>query len=282
MGSNKKLKAKALNLLKDFTCEYLHDNINELANFSFWDIAGNPKYDGTCTPNSLSTFDGDRTKIVYAIERIIYNDDLFSKNSNFVLGQNITGDTINTFNTLFGGRKNYRDSVLKKFGENAKSIYSENEKNDFYHIYQSLGNFTLLPCKTLCGVSINSYRGLHSEWKDFFYPFICYLKKTYQIKDFNSYSDKNLYELSLLRKENDFFFENIDFDKFIDIFVLNNYEKLELPEYLKRVQLYDSEKNRNIALVTKANNFIKNRSKILINNLKKKLDETDFPKEYLN
>ena len=266
---------EAKELFLRFRDKYLHGNIDELANFSFWEISGDSDFDGTCFEKYSPKFDGDKTRIIYAIDRLIYNDKNLP-NFSEPFGVNYSGETINTFNTLFSSRKNWRETILKKFNlEERKSIFAENATDDFYHIYQRLGNFMLLPCKTLCHISINSYRGVHPEWKDYFYPFMTYLEKSYEVKDFNFYSDKSLYELSLLRKENDFFFAENSFNNFMELFDLQNFNSLELRKYLKRTELFESAENREIALdyVKKAKEFIKNRTEVLLDKLKVNLNK---------
>lgn len=52
-------------------------------------------------------FDGDRTKIVYAIDYLLYDNLPEFKIPGYTLKSeyNYTGETINTFNTLFSGAK---------------------------------------------------------------------------------------------------------------------------------------------------------------------------------
>ena len=73
---NPEFTEKARKLIIQFRDEFLHGNINELKDFSFWKIAGNSKYDGTCTTWTLGKFDGDKTRIVYAIDYLLYVDEI--------------------------------------------------------------------------------------------------------------------------------------------------------------------------------------------------------------
>ena len=94
-------KDQALEILKRFKKKYLHNNIEELKDFSFWYILTDEEFNGVSFDGNK--FDGDRTRIVYAIDKLLYDE---KKIPNFTLGPkgNYTGYTINTFRTLFGNR----------------------------------------------------------------------------------------------------------------------------------------------------------------------------------
>ncbi len=82
------------------SCYTLYD-IEELKDFSFWYILTDEEFNGVSFDGNK--FDGDRTRIVYAIDKLLYDE---KKISSFTLGPkgNYTGDTFNTFRTLFGNR----------------------------------------------------------------------------------------------------------------------------------------------------------------------------------
>ncbi|MBR0100347.1 MAG: hypothetical protein IJP90_11630 [Treponema sp.] len=207
-------------LVLRFRNEFLHGNIDELANFSFWTIAGNPSYDGTCTPNSLGKFDGDKTRIVYAIDRLLYSDLC----KNFILGKDITGDTINTFRTLLGNRFSFWGNKEIEVEENFNfSSKLKQYRNDFFFTYQTIGNFYLLPCKTVKRQSINTFRGDNKRptaWFDYFDLFLNNLKERLPLKEISNKND----DFQILLNENRHFFNiEMDFKKFIDIFYLKDY-----------------------------------------------------------
>ena len=87
----------------------------ELQDFCFWDILTDENFN---TEHDETKFDGDRTKIVYAIDYLLY----YKKGlPDFSLGDKAkySGDTICTFNTLFGSLP-LRKYVTSKFNFSAK------------------------------------------------------------------------------------------------------------------------------------------------------------------
>ena len=142
---------EAKEIVRRFIDKYLHGNIDELKTFSFWNILADDEFNGGL--KNGNSFDGDRTRIVYAIDYLLYHD----KIPNLTLGdpkdnKDYSGDTINTFRTLFGNRFQY---VMKKNGEEIveeKFKFSPEQidlKNDFFRVYQRIGNFYLLPNTTI-------------------------------------------------------------------------------------------------------------------------------------
>jgi len=67
------MSSNELNFLIEFKNKYLHGNIDELADFSFWDINTNAGeyFSGNKRVQSEEDFDGDRTKIVYTIQYLL-------------------------------------------------------------------------------------------------------------------------------------------------------------------------------------------------------------------
>lgn len=134
--------------------------------------------------------DGDRTKVAYAIEYLLFYEKL--KDIDFQIygystkKSTYSGETLNTFNTLFSSNKNKRTVLSKLYGIEAfkKECYNpedKNNSNDFYHIYQRLGNFTILPCLTIGGGSINTWKGKNASIRDYLYPFLIHLRKAYPL-----------------------------------------------------------------------------------------------------
>ena len=200
--ADEKQKA-AFDLLRTFINLELKDkNINSLKTFSFWGI------ENKCFNNALNYPDGDCTKIAYAIDYLLYFDELPNFSIPFYLSNgeeaNYVGDTINTFNTLFSKNEENRQMIQSLFCEdNWKKIIDTEHKNnsfseDYYHVYQRIGNFILLPNKTLFEQSLNTYRGNFYIWKDYFYQFMEFLGKSYQAECISSVKNKRLYELVTL------------------------------------------------------------------------------------
>ena len=144
---------EAMEIFNNFTDKYLHGNIEELRTYDFSKVIS--KEYG----NGKSYADGDCTKIAYAIYYLLWKDKqipLFTESNFEKLTNSYSGDTINTFNTLFGKE----DSARKKI----QAIFSEDEQKiveDFKILYQTIGNFYVLPKNTIFyRTSLNKYRGL--------------------------------------------------------------------------------------------------------------------------
>ena len=178
-------KKNAIELLQKFIKTKLDGDKNKLRTSSFWEIEN----DKDCR-NGLSYADGDRTKVAYAIEYLLFYEKL--KDIDFQIygystkKSTYSGETLNTFNTLFSSNKNKRTVLSKLYGIEAfkKECYNpedKNNSNDFYHIYQRLGNFTILPCLTIGGGSINTWKGKNASIRDYLYPFLIHLRKAYPL-----------------------------------------------------------------------------------------------------
>ena len=229
--SYSKYEQKAIDLIKSFRDKCLNKNIKNLENFSFWGIDGNKEFG-----NGLGYSDGDSTRVAYAIYYLLYHSKLPDYSTKFYpngLSYNYSGDTLCTFNTLFGKTEEIREKVfaiLELSDIERKKIINFDSKNndgdDFYHVYQRIGNFYSLPKYTVKidnrKYSLNTYRGCFQN--DYLDIFLNILSET--LRNLNNDSkniDKSL--LEIIRK-NSFFFENIKFQEFCDIFSIP--EKFDL------------------------------------------------------
>lgn len=270
-----KNEEEAMKLVKEFINDYLHGNIDELKNFSFWDLLNK-----NCLDYAYGgiEFDGDRTKIVYALDILIYKNSDIPEFSYGTLGEQkertktlYTGDTINTFNTLFGKTESDREKVKNIFPIECRKMIDE-----FYFTYQKIGNFYILPCKTLPNTktSINSYRGDYKTWRDYFDTFRIELKKCL---NHENDCDEKLYRLM---EENDFFFSKVnDIDDFLSKFYMDDYKNFCLKEHFAhwyiRENMADKFKTEYIEFsldyIQKATELINKRSKKLVEILKENL-----------
>jgi len=264
-------KEEALEILKRFTKKYLHGKIDELADFSFWDILTDTEFNGVSLKGD--TFDGDRTRIVYAIDKLLYDE---KKIPNFTLGPkgNYTGDTINTFRTLFGNRFNNTEEYVEKlFDFTPEQIII---KNNFFRTYQKIGNFYILPTGqySITKKTLNTYRGTDKNYKDFFDVFIR-----------NLYSNEDVILVSLKQKDNNKeFFEKFKSKKdFCELFDLSENIDFHHPATKNGVKCnYRNFKYLNITkeeyinfafnYINEATILINTRSEIIVNKLKKELN----------
>ena len=280
-------KDQALEILKRFKKKYLHNNIEELKDFSFWYILTDEEFNGVSFDGNK--FDGDRTRIVYAIDKLLYDE---KKIPNFTLGPkgNYTGDTINTFRTLFGnrfifqGKKNCEEIIEDKFNFDDEL---KKKKNNFFWTYQTIGNFYLLPNATIVyensrkasekDQSINKYRGTVSNWKDYFDVFLSKFEKcldsTIELKE----DEVFLKRLIQTGKNQQFFYSYCmgKLKNFLSVFYLENYSPnlfAHEKDYYYGHSKYRSAnttsyKNFASDYITKATNLINNRSTRIIKEL---------------
>ncbi|MBP3771273.1 MAG: hypothetical protein J6I53_01110 [Treponema sp.] len=276
---NDKYIKKALNLILKFRDEKLDCDIKKLATFSFWGIRDNGKgiYD-----NGKNYADGDCTKLAYAIDYLLYHLTLENYSTKYYPNGNYNyhGDTICTFNTLFGSTNDIRQRVFKTLqldSNEIEKIINENSDNfgkDFYHVYQRMGNFFLLPCKTIKidnkYHSLNTYKGCFQN--DYFDIFLAMLKDKLN----NGIKTENNFEK--LINENVYFFKGKKLDDFCKIFNLPNDFTLN-GSGLHYAHWILSEKNKNdyrkfvFEYIEKATELIEKRSESILNSLLKKYPE---------
>ena len=162
-------------------------------------------------------FDGDRTKIVYAIDYLLYHNKINKLSlGNASDGMNFSGDTINTFRTLFGNRFTGTEEIVERnLNFDKKQI---DAKNNFFRTYQRIGNFYILPNGKYSDTTINKYRGTYKEYKDFFDIF---LRVLYTDKD------KILTSLKQTESNSEFFNKYSRKEQFCELFFLQDYENLD-------------------------------------------------------
>ena len=274
------MKIDKENLLRDFirNSEYLNNDIEELKNFSFWKIAGT-KYDGTAESSDDPKFDGDHTLLAKSIYWVLWKNAEIQNFTeyNFDLPENsYSGDTINTYNTLFGSTKKIYDRVrnLLEFTND-----EEQEIKDFRETYQTVGNFYFLPKNTIYkSESINTYRG--TRWNDYFDIFLKVLKCGLENKDLIDFNFRELLE------KNEFFFNKYNsIEKISKLFYFQdekeNYNFLTDLKfngnglYFSHTMLCEENKSEYkqfaLSYIRIATSLIKKRSNVIVRELKKYL-----------
>ncbi len=257
-------------------------SLKDLKDYSFIDIWNDPNYG-----NGLNYPDGDCCKIVLAIDFLLYNNlPEYSTRyfTNGKLSYNYTGETINTFNTLFAKNPDKQAKIRNLFSqEDWKNIKDDSQSNnpfadDFYHIYQRLGNFMLFPSKTISfRKSINTYKGKNEiilDYSDLFFN---------ELKECLLNKENNNTVLSKLIKANDFYFtKNKSFTDFSKDFFLMDYEEFHIngehychwhPFILENKEIQYSFVNFSLEYVGKAKKLIESRSQLLVNELEKRLEK---------
>lgn len=256
--------------------------ISELETFDFKKIY-------TCSKlkefdNNKGYEDGDCTKLAYAIDWIIWgrelqNENLLASEEDLFNEKNFSGDTIYTFNTLFGSTPDFQCSVISMLRKYIPLIKKEMEK--FRNIYQTIGNFSLLPNKSINGQTLNKYRGRYWGWKDYFDIFLKELDKALNNESENSF-------FCDIVNENKFFFNKCNsVEKYCKLFYLDSNFSFKGNVHFNHNMLKDknAEEYGNFVIdyIEKSERLIKKRASLLCKELIKILSkENDFPKNYLN
>lgn len=253
-------------IVLEFVNTKLEGDIDALRFYSFSQLKGS---DFDCT--KYESFDEDNTLLARAIMFLIWEGKLPELTSFDQIGSGelYRGETINTFNTLFGKKGEFRDYI------DDNNLIARID--GFKESYVSIGNFMLMPSCSYNKMSMNSYRGTSSGWRDYFDKFLFELDKC--LKGNKKEADEIL--LALVNK-NSFYFDTI---KSIELFCEKNY----LNSYLvnKQVQLFfeqrfnrqientDEEKQKYtmfaIKYLNKVNEIIDERSSIIMDIIKEKI-----------
>jgi len=190
----------AVELIKAFKTELLDCDLKD---FDFARLEGTPY---GCPAYA---FDCDDTQLTHALLFVIWHNRLPElKLSDIGTGKKYRGDTINTFNTLFGKD---RVSTAEKWG--LDEILRQKTAG-FFSKYHTVGNFMLMPNRVAAVGSrkftINQYRGV-CGWHDYFDTFLIELEKC--LNDALE-KDASLYALC---QENGFYFDHLK-EKYGDAF----------------------------------------------------------------
>lgn len=132
------------NLVLEFINEVLNGDINSIRGFCFDDLKGVTKFDNTGID---SIFDCDNLKITNAIFCILWGHifDLQDGDmGSWTIRAKYRGDTINTFNTLFGNSDNGEFAPRAKWHKLNEDHNLWNKIENFYKDYHKIGNFILI------------------------------------------------------------------------------------------------------------------------------------------
>ena len=157
---------KAKSLISNFVEERLQGNLNEFVRFDFAQLRGDKKY-GVCGGNS---FDCDNTKLSKAIYLLVF-EDVWNDLSFVSLEKGVyRGDTINSFNTTFG-----KVDITGGFAGLNRFNPDENLQQrvlKFHSLYHTIGNFMVLPNACVDVYTLNTFRGVYHQWRDYVDKFV--------------------------------------------------------------------------------------------------------------
>ena len=193
----------ARELVRSFVAERLDGELDRLKDFDLSTLEDDKKYG----QQSGHNFDADDCLLARAIYVLVWGDvfpylNMLSVGS----GQAYRGDTMNTFNTMFGREMPERPSCywgLESFhpDENMRVLARR-----FHNLVPTIGNYVVLPnYADRNGKTLNTYRGCHLQWRDFFDQFMVALEAV--LTDAPRQDTKLR---TLVRVQNDFAFEKYE------------------------------------------------------------------------
>ena len=172
----------------------MQGDITQLACFDFAQLQGDRKY-GVCG----GMFDCDNTNLANAIYLLVFEDVWRGMSRESLEKELYRGDTINTFNTTFGRPTAIGGFVgLNRF-EPDKEL--QQRVREFHSLYHTIGNFVVLPNARVGRHSINTFRGMFSQWRDYIDKFVMAL---YQHLTERQNDDNELFRRLIVANAKDF------------------------------------------------------------------------------
>lgn len=214
---------RSLNLIKDFIDEILDGDIEKLRDYSFEKLE-NKKYIGNIK-------DPDMYTISQAIYIVLWGW-YYNLNENSLGSWGISnesqfpyrGDTMNSFNTVFG------DNLIV-----AKKYYELSEEKvkvilEFHYNYHKIGNFIVIPNIN----NINKSRAIYNGLKDYFDWFLIAIYKyqcnTIQNDVLEKYNGLDIFKRFEQKLKSNNEYAILDMIEFKEVFYLNNYFKDDIPQ----------------------------------------------------
>lgn len=269
----------SIKLINDFINDILESDIDRLKTFCFRDLED--KYSWPKVKNLKLQgwkFDCDDTALARAIYCVIWGYIFNIKDDE--IGPHTKapyrGDTMNSFNTLFGKEENNEFSPRAKSKGLDEDIESWNNIENFYDKYHTIGNFILIPNKG----DINGGRGNFRAFGDYFDLFL--LEIQYLIEKENS-KGKEWFRDRLQKNP---FYSQYSMNEIKNIFFLDDYisEEGKVKKFIEtsrenRLKIANKSKAEYKKLVddyiSKSEEVIANRADKIIEVLKEELKEAE-------
>ncbi len=155
-------------IIKAFVDKYLDGDINRLPDFQLSKLWKDDEFG--CP--GRERYDNDDTEIMRAIYVLVFSDVWPALSMDSLAKYRYRGDTMNTYNTLFG-HPQYGVSMHPKFDRFSPPKELSEKVIDFLLNHcNRIGNMVVLPNIWYKGTTINRYRGVHEMWHDFFDRFL--------------------------------------------------------------------------------------------------------------
>lgn len=179
-----------IDLIRSFADEHLDGNIDLLATFPLGKLRGDKVYG--CPGRN---FDADDTNLMRAIYCVVFKEVWPHLSMDNCGSGKLRGDTINTYNTLFGSPWN-KPNRFEEIWQPDEVFKVKLRK--FHQTCYTIGNMMVLPDRRIGEWSINKHRGCHDEWHDYADRFLFALRKVLLNEPDR---DPDLQELVELNKE---------------------------------------------------------------------------------
>lgn len=207
---------QAKQLIKEFVIEFLAGDWEQFKNFDLNLLETSEKFG---CPGRI--FDCDDSNLMRAVYVVLWGKDFpYLNMDNFGFRKQYRGDTMNTFNTMFGKEIENRPGFFRGAEKYDPSDDFRDKVRQFDKLCRNIGNYVVLPNYFACRTNLNCYRGTNA-WHDFFDRFLIELHK---VLTGAGQQDEILQELA---KVNNFAFKNFQgedgFRKFAQILLLNDY-----------------------------------------------------------
>jgi hypothetical protein len=262
--SNSKYYKRCKKLVINFVEYELGGRIDSLKTFCFDDLKWGSKY---CYPEGDNSweFDCDNTALAQAIYVVLWGHiydikegDIGSWSSDEKKSHDYRGDTINSFNSLFGELPYMHRAKNHHLDED---VYLWKEILAFSWMYHTIGNFILLPNKS----NLNCERGRKGDYFDLF------------LMDINEYQKDINYQFGVEAiKDNKFLLdtklENLKADFYLELFFKDNQPSnlYDMPRNDRRIQTLNKNEERYKDLVRK---YLITSEKIIVDRSNKIIDE---------
>lgn len=214
--------------------------------------------------DQLNDGDPDNTWLTRSILFCIYKDLVPNLKgvSQIGTGRDYRGDTMNSFNTLFRWWRDEENDDQTVLGDNKRLVRNRlknvlgyasycdfcNKIEEFYHTYHQLGNFILLPNKSIGRDTLNTYRGKSNHLQDFFDLFLHQLKMKNEIGKCTESGIEEFFNLDFYRQ----YFKEFEGLQCFYNYCKSNFLEMYLDSELKDIFYYD---------ITKSNYFSKSKSR---------------------
>ncbi len=260
--------------LIEFADKYLASDIDNLSTFPLTRTKGG-KFG--CPGR---TFDPDDTEIMRYIYVALFRD-AFPELSLETLANGIfRGDTLNTYNTMFGRPDD--SSLHPGLDRFAPPEDLKAKVADFYlNHFPTIGNMVVLPNLRVQKKSLNTYRGCHPQWRDYFDRFLPEVRK---VMTCHSNYDETLHQIMdanhayLNRYYGE---EGRGFDNFVQSLFLTDYLAASYHSkgfyFWKKDLPRDAYLEEAVRYIDFSNKVIENRGKRMIKKVKEFLETWSYP-----